>query len=377
MSDPQPIRFSVPEAEFDLALLPEAARQQGSQAFREAVTNYFKDAYREAGGRVDVGFAGGAIEVNWEPQSGQVPAGATITAHLEAGRYDEAIPLLRTRLKLEPDHVESLYNLGMVCSDRMELTEARQLLSRAVELDPSHVNAQVALGIAALRDRDTAAARAPLEKAAVLEPRNPFARRTLGQLLLMEDETEAALPHLKAAAEVAAEDPINLFTYAQALLASDGDSHVAEADALFKQALRLAPVGELAEKIKNQQRKLADRVMRANAQGMPRMDAVEYLISALQAYRALEPEGQKQLLAEVVALSQRGLAINDPNQKHTLTHYRGGSTVSALEAACVYYAGVKLLLPGQDPGLDLGREYALAQGMAGEGAEAPQAVGPA
>ena len=126
MSDPQPIRFSVPEAEFDLALLPEAARQQGSQAFREAVTTYFKDAYREAGGRVDVGFAGGAIEVSWEPQSGQVPAGATITAHLEAGRYDEAIPLLRTRLQLEPGDVESLYNLGMVCSDRGELKEARE-----------------------------------------------------------------------------------------------------------------------------------------------------------------------------------------------------------------------------------------------------------
>jgi hypothetical protein len=51
------------------------------------------------------------------------------------------------------------------------------------------------------------------------------------------------------------------------------------------------------------------------------------------------------------------------NQKHTLSHYRGGSTVSALEAACVYDAGVKLLLPGQDPGLDLGREHALAQGI--------------
>jgi Flp pilus assembly protein TadD len=103
-----------------------------------------------------------------------------------------------------------------------------------VELDPSHVNAQVALGIAALRDRDTNAARAPLEKAVVLEPRNPFARRTLGQLLLMEDETAAALPHHRAAAEVAGDDPINLFTYAQALLAIEGESHVAEVDALFK-----------------------------------------------------------------------------------------------------------------------------------------------
>jgi hypothetical protein len=130
-------------------------------------------------------------------------------------------------------------------------------------------------------------------------------------------------------------------------------------------ALQLAPVGALAEKIKNQQRKLADRVMRANAQGMPRMDAVEYMISALEAYRALELEGQKQLLAEVVALSQKGLAINDPNQQHQLRHYQGGSTVSALQAACIYYVGIQLLLPGQDAGIDLAREYALAQGMAG------------
>jgi tetratricopeptide (TPR) repeat protein len=362
MSESQPIHFSVPEAGFDLTLLPQAARERGSEAFREAVTTYFKDAYREAGGRVDVGFGGGVIDVNWEPQAGQLPASATIAAHLEAGRYNEAIPLLRTRLQLEPEDVESLYNLGMVCSDQGQLQEARQLLERAVALDPGHVNAQVALGIAALRDQDRAAARAPLEKAVALAPSNPFARRTLGQLLLMESDALAAVPHLQAASKVASDDPINLFTYAQALLALEGESHVAEADALFKQALRLAPVGELAEKIKNQQRKLADRVMRSNAQGLPRMDAVEYLISALAAYRALEPEGQKQLLAEVVALSQRGLAINNPNQKHTLRHYRGGMAVSAMEATCVYYAGVQLLLPGQDPGIDLAREYALARG---------------
>ena len=225
MSEPQPIYFSVPEDGFDVSLLPEAARERGSEAFRDAVTGYYKDAYREAGGRVDVGFCDGQIEVNWEPQAGQIPARATITAHLEAGRYDEAIPLLLTRLQLEPDHVESLYNLGMVCSDRMQLTEARQLLSRAVELDPGHANGQVALGIAALRDNDPDAAQGPLEKAVVLEPRNPVALRTLGQLQLMKDNIPAALPHLRAAATVAPDDPINLFTYAQCLLAIEGESH--------------------------------------------------------------------------------------------------------------------------------------------------------
>ena len=325
---------------------------------------YFKDAYREAGGRVDVGFADGAIEVAWAPQADQLPASATIARHLEAGRYDEAIPLLITRLQLEPDHVESLYNLGMVYSDRMQLKQARELLGRAVELDPGYANAQVALGIAALRDKDPDAAQGPLEKAVVLEPRNPFALRTLGQLLLMKGDAPAALPHLRAAATVAPKDPINLFTYAQGLLAIEGESHEAEADELFKRALRLAPVGELAERIKHQQRRLADRVMRTNAQGMPRMDAVMYLSNALETYRELDIADQKQLLGEVAAVGQKGLAINNPDQTHHLKHYRGGTSVSALQAACILYVGVQFLLPGQDAGIELGREYEMAKGMA-------------
>ena len=46
---------------------------------------------------------------------------------------------------------------------------------------------------------------------------------------------------------------------------------------------------------------------------------------------------------------------------------RGGSTVSALQVACILYVGVQLLLPGQDAGIDLAREYAMARGMVGEG----------
>jgi Flp pilus assembly protein TadD len=135
----------------------------------------------------------------------------------------------------------------------------------------------VALGIAALRDNDPETAQGPLERAVVLQPRNPFALRSLGQLYLMKGDGPAALPHLRAAATLAPEDPINLFSYAQGLLAIEGGSHEAEADELFQRALRLAPTGELAEKIKHQQRRLAARVLRTNADGQPRMDAVMYL----------------------------------------------------------------------------------------------------
>ena len=201
--------------------------------------------------------------------------------------------------------------------------------------------------------------------------RDPFALRTLGQLLLMQDDAQAALPHLRAAATVAPNDPINLFTYGQCLLGLEGEAHGTEADGLFQRALQLAPVGELAERIREQQRRLADRVMRANAQGLPRMDGVTYLSNALEASRKLDHQGQKQLLAEVVAVGQKGLAINDPKQLHQLRLYDGGATVSALQVACILYVGVQLLLPGQDAGIDLAREYALAKGMVGGGGKTP------
>jgi tetratricopeptide (TPR) repeat protein len=77
----------------------------------------------------------------------QQPARETITEHLEAGRYADAIPLLETTLQLQPDDVQSLAQLGMVKSDLGELEEARRLLGRAVELDPTNGQALVSLGV--------------------------------------------------------------------------------------------------------------------------------------------------------------------------------------------------------------------------------------
>jgi hypothetical protein len=101
------------------------------------------------------------------------------------------------------------------------------------------------------------------------------------------------------------------------------------------------------------------------------MDAVMYLSSALETYQALDIAGQKQLLGEVAEVGQKGLAINNPDQTHYLMHYRGGTSVWALQVACILYVGVQLLLPGQDAGIELGREYEMAKGMAGGGVASP------
>lgn len=104
--------------------MPEAARRPGCAAFREAVIRYERDAYREAGGRVDVAFSEGNIQVSWDPASDQCPATETIAELLQAGRYGQAMPLLETTLRLEPNDINSLSDLGMVYTDLGRLEEA-------------------------------------------------------------------------------------------------------------------------------------------------------------------------------------------------------------------------------------------------------------
>jgi Flp pilus assembly protein TadD len=363
----QPISFCVPEVSFDLTLLPEAARRTGSTAFREAVTTYYKDAYREAGGRVDVAFSEGQIEVSWDPASDQRPASETITEHLRAGRYEEAIPLLETTLRLEPNDLNSLTNPGMVYSDLGRLEEARQLLERAVELHPTDANAHVALGVAALRAKDPVGARGPLERAVTLAPSNPHARHTLGQLLLMEGDPAAALPHLRQAAIHAPGNPTMLFTLAQCLMGLHAPEHFKEAESLLNRALALAPQGDLAERIKQTNSRLARQVLRTNAAGQPRMDVAMYCASALETYGSLTPTDQKQLLMEVATAGQKGLKINDPDARLQLRHLPNSKPVSALHAACLLFVGVKLLMPGEDTGFDFEREFEVARGVVGSG----------
>ena len=97
----------------------------------------------------------------------------------------------------------------------------------------------------------------------------------------MKGDASPALPHLRAAATVAPQAPINLFFFAQCLLSIEAESHEAKADELFQRPLRFAPVKDLDEKIKNQQRRLADWVMHANALVQPDMDTQATLKTAL------------------------------------------------------------------------------------------------
>ncbi len=153
----------------------------------------------------------------------------------------------------------------------------------------------------------------------------------------------------------------------QCLIALAGPGDLDEAEACLNQALGLRPSADLAERLKQAHSRLARQVLRANASDGPRMDVVMFCASALETYGALDAAGQKQLLMEVATAGQKGLAFNRPEPQLQLRHYNNGEPVSHLQAACLLFVGLKLLLPDQESGFDFDREYGVAQGLVGSG----------
>jgi hypothetical protein len=56
-----------------------------------------------------------------------------------------------------------------------------------------------------------------------------------------------------------------------------------------------------------------------------------------------------------------GLDIHNPEPRYTVKSLTGD--FSALKIVCFMYVAAQRLIPGQDIGIDLSKEYALAKGM--------------
>jgi protein O-GlcNAc transferase len=74
------------------------------------------------------------------------------------GRLNDAEAALRAALRLNPGHVPSLTNLGMVLVESRREDEGLAILRRAVEIDPRHAGAQNNLGVALVLGNNPAAA---------------------------------------------------------------------------------------------------------------------------------------------------------------------------------------------------------------------------
>ena len=119
--------------------------------------------------------------------------------------------------------------------------------------------------------------------------------------------------------------------------------------------IEIAPGSEVAELARQQRTKHALASFRERAGGGPRMDAVMYLLGAIEKFETIDRPKVQQIGFEIAILSQRGLDMNDSAQKHELRSLPG--KYSGLHLVCLMYAAYKVLDPKLDAGIDLLETY--------------------
>jgi tetratricopeptide (TPR) repeat protein len=84
-------------------------------------------------------------------------------AALDADRLDEAVPLLRKALALNPKWAEGWWSLGTVFYDRDQYAEAASAFQKVIALDPQHGTAHALLGLCQFQLGEDAAALGNIE----------------------------------------------------------------------------------------------------------------------------------------------------------------------------------------------------------------------
>ena len=95
---------------------------------------------------------------------------------------------LRLMLKIEPDRVNALNNIGAILLEEGRVSEALAILSRAVKLNPAFASARANLGVAYMRSDMLEAAEAELHAAITAEPKNERAYLNLAQVYARRGE---------------------------------------------------------------------------------------------------------------------------------------------------------------------------------------------
>ncbi len=352
------LSFTIAAADFDVSLLPAAARRPGTPAFRAAVNGFLQSEFLDFGGQAVIRVDEHHISVAWNPDAAQADPLGLILGKLQSGRQAEGIQLLELLLSHNPDDGKVLYHLGLALSQAGRSDRAAKHLRRAAALEPSNIALQVALAAALSRSGQDEEAVQLLGAAVGKAPGDLSARRSLGEALLKQDKAAEALPHLLAATQLGPEDQLAWFGLAQAhRLLGQG----AEAQLAYVKAVELNPANEVAEQARRGSNRLADSGFQQGRAAGLRMDAVQYCLAALKHFATLSPADQKKLTLEISLLGRNGFAVHNPQSRYRLKGLEG--EFSGLAMVCWLYVGMQTMNPGADLGFDLSKEYKMASAM--------------
>jgi tetratricopeptide (TPR) repeat protein/peroxiredoxin len=119
------------------------------------------------------------------------------------GHTTEAIPYFQEALKLSPDHLIALENLGNAYRQQKNWAEARKFLERAVSVGPQDAEANYSLGMVYAQLDDNDRAYDYLQRALKVHPEYPEALSNLGVLYLRTGRRDQAVASFEQCIRVA------------------------------------------------------------------------------------------------------------------------------------------------------------------------------
>jgi tetratricopeptide (TPR) repeat protein len=281
-----------------------------------------------------------------------------IVQNLQQGRQAEGIQMLELMLSNRPDDPVVLYNLGLALSDAGRLEQAERCLRRAVELNSWDANIRVALGVALGRMHRHKEAADVLQAAVAQDEENPWAHRNLGAMLLQTGRIAEAIPHYELATKLLPRDQNAWHGLAEAFRQA---GRTQEAEDAYRIALEIDPHSELAEKIRAGSSLLAQSGFNRVRQAVPRQDAVQYCLDALQRFAQISQSDLQKLTLEIAMAGRDGFAVHDPNRRYCVKGLDG--EFSGLAMVCFLYVAMRRIAPGTNIGFDLAAEYEQAKSI--------------
>ncbi len=122
---------------------------------------------------------------------------------IRQGHTDTAIPYFQQALKLRPDYLLALENLGNAYRQQKKWDDARQVLEQAVAVGPDDPEANYSLGMVFAQLDDTDRAFDHLQRALKLRPVYPEALNNLGVLYMRTNREEQAVQAFEECIRVA------------------------------------------------------------------------------------------------------------------------------------------------------------------------------
>jgi len=154
-------------------------------------------------------------------------------------RQPEAgLRILREAVRIDPDHADSRANLGRTLLERSELEEAVVELRAAVRLAPHRPEPALNLGLAHLALGELSEARVAFEATLHLAPGNAVAHANLGGIAVAQEDWTRAEAHLTAALRINANLPAPHYSLGLVALHR---GNVARARERFQRVLTIAP----------------------------------------------------------------------------------------------------------------------------------------